>query len=386
MSKSEKIANICFYIALTIELILVILERSIYIIQYSGQWFRLTFALFVIKVIFTKYTRKEMIAIGTFCILGVISYLCTGANEVLRFVIMIVACKDINHDKMFKWIFVVWAIGVGTCILLSFFGIGIFKLDADFRGTGVETRYTLGLGHPNTLHGMIWITVTALLYAFRDRMKPIYLAVIEILNLGLFTLTTSRAGFLLISVLIVLAFLFQKWKKLFDAKWVNAAFGGVIIFAFLFTVISMYPPVYQLLMKQIDGVITGRIIYTFFNSPECVTWEMLPFSAMGRNPATDMGYAKLIAWIGYIPTIIYFVMCYFLFTTLKKRRDYIGASVLIAAFLSAIAESHIICIYIATNFIAFLLGKYWCEIIGGNGESIYLWDLVRRSNKLSTNV
>ena len=95
----NRIADYAFYLALTIELILVILDKSIYIIQYDGQWFRLTFALFLLKVLLTKCNTKEWLVIGTFAVLGVVSYLISGRNEILRLVVMIAAFKDVNTDE-----------------------------------------------------------------------------------------------------------------------------------------------------------------------------------------------------------------------------------------------------------------------------------------------
>ena len=50
----SKLSEYSFYLALFIELTIVILEKSEYIIQYEGLWFRLTFVLFGLSLITTK--------------------------------------------------------------------------------------------------------------------------------------------------------------------------------------------------------------------------------------------------------------------------------------------------------------------------------------------
>ncbi len=386
MNKLQKIAHICFYIALTIELILVVLERSVYIIQYSGQWFRLTFALFLFKLILTKYTRREMIAIAGAVLLGVISYLCTGANEVIRFVIMVAACKNINYDRMFKWIFAVWAIGFGICILLSFFGVGIFKISTDFRGMGIETRYALGLGHPNTLHGMVWLTITALLYAMGEQIKIWQLIAVMGVNTGLFLITTSRTAFILITLQLILTFLAIKYKGVYESKMFVYGFAGLLVLGLVFTCFVMYPPMYYPYHHMIDSKISGRMMATYFIAPECRLWEMLPFATFGREPESDLGIAKMIAWFGYIPTLFYIFMNFKVCNAMRRNKDYLGVAILTVFFVSSITESHIVNFYLATNIVVFLFGKYWTDILDDKKEDTFLWDVIRRGDWLSNNV
>lgn len=382
MDKLQKVANYCFYLALTIEMVLVVLERSIYVIQYSGQWFRLTFTLFLFKVMLTKYSRRELLAIFFFAVLGVISYLNTGSNLVLRVVFLIAACKEVTDDRTFKLIFSILAAGVAICIVLSFFGIGIFKITTDFRGTGVETRYCLGLGHPNTLHGMIWIAITAGIYAFRDKIKLWHLGLIMALNLGVYIISASRTSFVLISLELLLCIIAKYKGKMFELGLTRILVVILLAFGLLFTCIVMYPPIYYPYLNVLDSHISGRIMATYFIGPECTWWKMLPFSVYGREPASDLGIAKLIGWVGYIPTLVFLVAHYFTFICMKNKKDYIGISVLLVVFISCITESHIISLYIGTGLTIFLFGKYWTDIISSENEKeFYFIELINKGIK-----
>ena len=62
IEKIKKIGHVCFWIALVIELIIVIVDKSAYINPYEGMLFRMTFALFCVKILTTKYSRNEWIA------------------------------------------------------------------------------------------------------------------------------------------------------------------------------------------------------------------------------------------------------------------------------------------------------------------------------------
>lgn len=82
----SKIAYSCFYLGVVIEVLIVLVDKSAYTNPIEGQLFRLTFLLFMIKACLTKYSWKEYLIIGFFLGMGVISYLVTGRNEIIRIV------------------------------------------------------------------------------------------------------------------------------------------------------------------------------------------------------------------------------------------------------------------------------------------------------------
>lgn len=55
----SKTAYYCFYVAVIIEVLLVLIDKSAYTNPFTGRIFQLTFLLFFIKVCLTKYTPKE---------------------------------------------------------------------------------------------------------------------------------------------------------------------------------------------------------------------------------------------------------------------------------------------------------------------------------------
>ena len=102
----ELISKYSFALGLFIELTIVIVEKSEYIIQYEGWWFRITFLLFGLSLITTKRDIKQWIWFGIFAIIGVISYRATGRNEILRWTVFIWACygkdmKKVNFNTFF---------------------------------------------------------------------------------------------------------------------------------------------------------------------------------------------------------------------------------------------------------------------------------------------
>ena len=66
----EKIAYYSFYLAVVIEVLIVVVDKSAYINPIEGRLFQLTFLLFTVKTALTKYSWKEYLVIFLFLLLG----------------------------------------------------------------------------------------------------------------------------------------------------------------------------------------------------------------------------------------------------------------------------------------------------------------------------
>ena len=170
--KIKRIGEICFWIALIIELIIVIVDKSAYLNPYESQLFRITFLLFGAKIVITKYTMKEWICIAIVGVIAACSYFINEKDEAVRAVVFIASCKGISLKKNLKVIFYITMIGCMALIMLSVAGIfGAMSVTADYGREAIETRYTLGMGHPNALHCMIWMVITLAMYVYDSSMK-----------------------------------------------------------------------------------------------------------------------------------------------------------------------------------------------------------------------
>ena len=87
--------RLLFYIGLTIELLMVIVDKSNYSNPIEGYLFRVTFLLFAAKLLLTRYERREWALIALFAGVGFISYRVTGKNDIIRIVTFVAACRGI---------------------------------------------------------------------------------------------------------------------------------------------------------------------------------------------------------------------------------------------------------------------------------------------------
>ena len=65
----KKTGEILFYIALSIELAILIIDKSSFVNPIEGRLFQITFLFFLSKVFLTRYTGREKLTIVAFAIL-----------------------------------------------------------------------------------------------------------------------------------------------------------------------------------------------------------------------------------------------------------------------------------------------------------------------------
>ena len=312
----SKIAYSCFYLGVIIEVLIVLVDKSAYTNPIEGRLFQITFLLFLIKVGLTRYTRKEYAAIFLFCVLGSVSYFATGRNEVIRVIMFIAACKNIDMKRCLKLVFYLTMCGCILIILLSVTGIyGAVSLTQDYGRGSVETRYTLGMGHPNALHCMVWALTTLLLYLYGEKMKVYHYVIVLLVNVGFFLLTDSKTS-LLVSIFTVILACMAAEKNYFLLSKLSAIVGFITtIFSVGVSIMiagnayRVYDYIWNLdrtpftmFLVKLNDFLNGRIRILVENDTfegTIQTWRL--FSRPENNRYFDMGWIRLFYWYGIIP-------------------------------------------------------------------------------------
>lgn len=367
------VAMISFYFGLSIELIILLIDKSDYINPIEGRLFQVTFVLFLISAALTEYNKKEWILILIFCLIGSISYFVTSRNEIIRIVIFIAGSKNIKLEKALKYIFFITTIGISTLMLASTLGIyGRKAIETDFGRGGVELRYCLGIGHPNALHCMIWAIILLGMYLYFDKIKLYHFIVLFLINIAFYKLTVSRAG-VFITAFSILMTMFMKYAK----KWRDKAFlylTGIAgtIFVVLFSILAAYYSTNLKILAILDRFLTGRVSISYRDS-NLSFWSL--FSNEINQKYVDMGYIKLFYWYGIIPGIIYIALVCYMIWKCYKRHDYMGFVILVSFSVYTLVEAHAISVYLMRNYVILLLIGEWSKIFGTNqGHKFYLWD------------
>lgn len=374
----SKIAYSCFYVGVIIEVLMVLVDKSAYINPIEGRLFQLTFLLFFIKVCLTRYTPKEYVTIFLFCVLGAVSYFVTDRNEVIRLVMFVAACKNVDMKRCLKLVFYLTLSGCILIILLSVTGIyGAVSLTQDYGRGSVETRYTLGMGHPNALHCMVWALTTLLLYLYGEKMKIYHYVVVFLINVGFFLLTDSKTSLLVSIFTIVLAYM-AAGKKYFLISKLSAIIGIVTtVFSVGISVIiagsayRVYDYIWNLdrrpftmFLVKLNDLLNGRIRIlvgsTMFEGT-MQTWRL--FSRPENNYYFDMGWVRLFYWYGILPACIFIAVMLLVMLYCYSKKHYMSIMLITSFAIYTVIEAHGISVYLARNYVFFLIGAYWSLLL-----------------------
>lgn len=384
-----------FYAGLTIELLMVIIDKSNYTNPYEGYLFRLTFVLFFLKLALTKYDKKQWFMIAVSEAAGFISYRVTGKNDVIRIVTFVFACKDIPVRQMVKYAFYVTFTGCVAIVLLSLSGIyGSISLTQNFgRDNNVydlyngasavtETRYTLGMGHPNALACMFLMLAAMGIYVYGEKLKWYAYLFIMLLNIGIYRLTDSKTTMLLAGALTAGACMMRYCRFLRERAFCYVC--GLLVFCvcIAFSVDAAanarrvrdaqwnkyYYSDYRdnahiAALAHIDDQITGRIqslTNSENNDGTLETWKAFS-DASHMDYYFDMGWVKLFYRYGVIPGVLYCAANIMLLWYFYKKRDAYGLVVFTVLAVYTVMEAHLFSIYIGRNFLLMMMGSCLCE-------------------------
>lgn len=383
-----------FYIGLTIELLMVIVDKSNYINPIEGYLFRLTFLLFACKLLLTRYERREWALILAMEAVGFISYRVTGANDIIRVVTFVAACKGIPMKEALKYTFYVTLAGCLAIVALSVTGVyGDISLTQAFgheaaettryigEEAAEETRYTLGMGHPNALSCMFFMLAALGVYVWFDRMRWYSYLFLMLLNVGVYLLTRSKTSMLITAAFILGACLltFVKCLQRKTILYVCGLLVFILCIAFSvdaavcaqrvrdaqwneFFFCNPRDNEHIVLLGKIDRHISGRIISltdSDNNDGMIQTWSA--FSCENNmNYYFDMGWVKVFYRYGVIPGILYVAANLILLWRIWRRRDACGLALFVMFAVYTVVEAHLISVYIGRNYLLMMMG---CEAL-----------------------
>lgn len=370
----ERPAVWLFWAALLIELLEVIADKSAYTPQFPSQVFRLTFALFFLRVLTTKYDRKEFLCLAGALLLGLVSWRISGRNELLRIFVFIAACRDMNPRRILKVMF--WVTLAGMAVLVTLAGTGVFgvwSLTQNF-GHGPETRWCFGLGHPNACHCMAAMLVILGLYLWQDRCRWYQYLILAAGNLCLYRYTRSNTGAGILFLALLLSFLLRGGSRLSRRREPYVFAEILLALALEFSVSAAVFGLSDPILAWLDGPLTGRIraLYdTIFHEGTLYTWTL--FGARRNDYYFDMGFVRVIYWYGVIPAVILFVLIFAMLRQIRKRRDAAAVMMMTCFIVYTAVEAHLVSVFLARNYGLVVFAGYLPAILGtasGSSERV----------------
>ncbi len=360
---NDGIRNVLFNILLTIEILVVIVDKSDFHIGFESYIFRMTFLISCLCVMlaFRRYSKKDLLIILTFTVMSVVVYKMSGRNELLRFTMFVAACKDLDITKKLEIIFFETLAGSVVLVFLSVTGI-YGRLMTSAWDDADSIRYVFGFGDANAFHCMFMMLVFLGLYLYQDRLRWYGFIALAISDMALWVVTRSEAAaaITMMGILGTAIFRFTDLKK---SIWLY--FPGLFVYGFCIW-FSAYSAINSKCMPndfivKMNSLLSGRIINLYWDSVKhsgsIETWHL--FSRRDTMDVYfDMGWVRLFYWYGIIPAIFVLAALALLYIACICHKDAVMMVLLTCLALYTLVEAHLISVYIGRNYILLFMGYY----------------------------
>ncbi|SFC77136.1 hypothetical protein [Butyrivibrio sp. YAB3001] len=372
IEKRIQSANVLFYIALGIELVLMIVEKSALSVPFESYVFRLTFAITFAALLLIPHDKKEWSIIAVVLLFTFICYRINGKNDLLRFAVFVMSAKNIDLRTTMKGIFYTTLAGFSVIALLSVLNImGSVSVIADYgREEGTELRYAFGFGHPNTLWGSAFALMLIWLWLYGKKARIWQYLILLAAIVGLYKITVSRTAFAIGIFTFVIAFLARFISRLFEKMWTFIATGIVTpvlcaVFSAWAAGASYIPRYYwdteyYVFVYKLDAALNNRLhnLYRANNrhAGALETWKL--FSDRLSEEYFDMGWVRIFYWYGIIPGVLICLLLIFFIYLCYKHMDIWTLILILAISIYSIVEATFVSVYIGRNFLLPILGVY----------------------------
>ena len=116
------------------------------------------FLLLIQLVAFQRYTKKELIIIGGIAVLVIVSTILSANNNLMSFVLFMLACKDTELDRLIRMMYRLSLVLIPLVLILC--SLGILEDYTVYRFSVL--RHSLGFLHPNALGQRMFILLACL--------------------------------------------------------------------------------------------------------------------------------------------------------------------------------------------------------------------------------
>ncbi|MBQ8030554.1 MAG: hypothetical protein IJ260_03340 [Butyrivibrio sp.] len=378
----KRISDILFFLALTIELVLMIVEKSEIHIGFESYVFRVTFLLTLIAMVIMKRTKREWIVTSALMVFTFVCYELSGKNDLLRVAVFLMAARYIDLKKAMKYRFFVSLSGFSLIALLSILGVlGDIVRVADYgRGIPDEARLVLGFGHPNTLFGCVYVLVLMWLWIYGEKASLLMHAALILISFVFASLTRSRTGMIVLAMTLVLGLLIRLVPKIRDFKALYVLEGlfipGVCIYTaviaasyagYVYTGIGRPTPRW---FWRLEEIINYRISSLYYGVEDrggvLHKWKL--FAGHTADGYFDMGWVRLFYWYGIIPTALIVVAMLLIMYVCYKKRDMWTMLIILSVSVYTIVEATFVSRYIGRAFFLLIAGVYLGELIKGKNH------------------
>ncbi len=242
---------------------------------------------FLAKIVLDlKFDQRIYIKIIFFLFLTLFVWLSSSHRDLILIGIVMLAYKNMNLKKLIKISYI-----VNVFLFMCIVSLSFFKIIPDWTYLrGDVVRHSLGFQYTTISIGCYLSIVLMFIYLKSSSIKIFQIIFLECINFVLYFYTNGRLSFLLITIILSIAFLvkFRFIKKIFASNFVRKTCSflnyvlPISLFFIVIIVSKMYTPSNSFL-NNLDNITSFRISLTH------KALEAYEISLFGSN----------IEWIGY---------------------------------------------------------------------------------------
>lgn len=297
---------------------------------------------FLPNLISYKYSIYEF----AFLIVAIMySLLIMKINSDDLMLLMVIFCFGLwntDKQKLLDIFFIVTSVSFICIVIYSICSGEGLTLSAAYREENVFiSRYTLGYSHPNSLQGAyLRIVASFVLSRFCKTERKKKYILLEVLNIILFGLSNSRAGFVVISIILLLSFFYDIIIKIFKAKFFYILMSSLVIVVVCFTIYATYNYYNNPILIIINRIITGRFQHAnVFTSRYAVSLLGTNISELSLHLTLDCGIISTLLSYGIIGFSIVLFIYLFGVRKMWQNCDYVNMIVVLSCVIYSAIES-----------------------------------------------
>ena len=294
----------------------------------------------LLKILISRYTRKQRIAVIALLILTAIILYESGEVGILFVMLTILGMKNISVEKTMRLGLWVWIICAISLSVFSFFNIEntVYRVDEKF-GLGYIFRWSLGFTHPNTLHTTYFALCAYIIYALAERFGFRHFILLMLGNIIVFFYSVSYTGVAVVTVLLIggLYVAFRPKFCLLEKIIVNLMLPLFLFISFTFPLLLFDNP-HAGAIQRLNQILTTRIFLAYYYlQPEFMSLfgvRMSYLSQISTYLSIDNSYIWAFIHYGVIPFVL-FMLAYFVLIFDYSRKQKTRELLLIVCFLGA---------------------------------------------------
>ena len=279
------------------------------------------------KIVLTRYSKKEFLILAPVALLALYNYTISGNIYCVYTILLIAACKDIDYSVLFKVLFYSTLSAVVFVGALSFFGIGSpVSITQDFGRGVVETRYCIGLHHPNIWHQAIGRCIIFACMGYYPQLNLIHLSILFVFNYFIYTLSVSRTGLLAVWIFLILIVFYKYLTGLMHLLFTKLCFFAGILGVYGTYLYFTYDLTgeYSLIAEKFNWKIANGRLRQALNFLSDHPIRLFSSRFPDDGTLFDCGFIRIFYESGYLWAGLFFV-CFFLLIilALKKNWDFV---------------------------------------------------------------